>query len=125
MNKLLKIDNIMYKVADLEQAESFYVQVLGLRKVWEDPIAQMIGLSFANSDSEIVLQANPDLPEFDYSYLVNNVVDFCAEFKNAGYQVVTEPMAVRSGYYAVLADGDGNELPIIDLTKFGGQARYN
>lgn len=104
MNKLLKIDNIMYRVSDLKKAESFYHNVLGLKKVWEDKGIKMIGFVFEHSDSEIVIHANPDIPKFDYSYLVENVEKFCKEYQKQGYELILEPIEVRSGKYAILQD---------------------
>lgn len=124
MNKLLKIDNIIYRVSDLKKAEKFYVNVLGLKKAWEDENAKMIGFMFEQSDSEIVIHANPDILKFDYSYLVENVASFCEGIKRLGYKVLLEPIEVRSGKYALISDPDGNEVPIIDLTKFGGKPKY-
>jgi len=125
MNKLFKIDNIMYRVSDLEVAKKFYTEVLGLKKVWEDKEAQMIGFVFEQSDSEVVIHTDKNLPKFDYSYLVGNVVSFCKEVKNKGYTVKLEPVDVRPGKYAIIADPDGNEIPIIDLTKFGNKPKYD
>ncbi|KAA0206131.1 VOC family protein [Candidatus Uhrbacteria bacterium] len=125
MNKLLKIDNIMYQVSDLRRAEAFYTKALGLKKVWEDEDAKMIGFAFEKSDSEIVVHVNPELPKFDYSYLVENVERFCKDFQQSGFHVILQPIEVRSGKYAIVADPDGNEIPIIDLTKFGGSPRYD
>jgi len=34
--RLLKIDNIMYFVSDLEKAANFYEKVLGLKRAWND-----------------------------------------------------------------------------------------
>lgn len=125
MNKLLKIDNVMYRVSDLKKAEEFYKNILGLKKVWEDNHAKMVGFVFEQSDSEIVIHANPDIPKSEYSYLVENVTAFCEEVKKQGYKVLLEPIDVRPGKYALIADPDGNEIPIIDLTKFGGKPRYD
>jgi lactoylglutathione lyase len=126
MQKLLKIDNIMYCVSDLKKAEAFYRDALGLKKIWEDQKARMIGFSFAEQrGSELVIHSNPDLPKFDYSYIVQDVVKFCEEFKKLGHKVVREPIDVRPGKYAILSDPDGNEIPIIDLTKFGNKPKYD
>jgi lactoylglutathione lyase len=125
MIQLLKIDNILYRVSNLKTAEKFYTDVLGLKKVWEDEAAKMIGFVFAQSDSEIVIHADPDMPAFDHSYLVENVEIFCDQVKGQGFVVALEPIDVRSGKYAILADPDGNKIPIIDLTKFGGKAVYD
>jgi predicted enzyme related to lactoylglutathione lyase len=125
MNQLLKIDNIMYRVSDLAKGEAFYAQILGLRKTWEDKERHMMGFTFADSDAEIVIHTNPSLPQFDYSYLVEDVESFCAEYRTQGYRVAVEPMDVRCGKYAMLSDPDGNTIPIIDLSKFGGKPRYD
>jgi predicted enzyme related to lactoylglutathione lyase len=125
MHKLLRIDNIMYRVSDLAQGEAFYTQMLGLQKTWEDKERHMMGFTFADRDAEIVIHAHPSLPTFDYSYLVEDVVGFCAEYRAKGYTVAVEPMEVRCGQYAMLSDPDGNGIPIIDLSKFGGKPRYN
>lgn len=115
----------MYRVKNLEKAKEFYQDVLGLKKVWEDKDAKMIGFMLEQGDSEIVIHADPKIPEFDYSYLVENVEKFCEEYKQKGYKPLLEPIEVRPGKYAVLQDDDGNEIPIIDLTKFGGKPRYD
>jgi len=115
----------MYHVSDLKKAEGFYTKILGLKKVWEDEVARMIGFTFEHSDSEIVIHMNPDIPKGDFSYLVADVVAFCNEVKNQGYHVLLEPIEVRPGKYAVIVDPDGNEIPIIDLTRFGGKPKYD
>lgn len=125
MNKLLRIDNIMYRVSDLKKAENFYMNVLGLKKVWEDKNARIVGFIFGENNSEIVVHDNQDMPKFDYSYLVEDVILFCEEFKKLGYKIILDPVEARSGNYAVIADPDGNEIPIIDLTKFDGEAKYD
>ena len=84
MNKLLKIDNIMYYVSDLDKSEAFYQDVLGLKKVWRDDQFKMVGFVFEESDAEIVIQSDPNLPKFDYSFLVKDVVAFCDEIKSKG-----------------------------------------
>lgn len=120
--KLLKVDNIMYRVKDLQLAEEFYTQVLGLTKVWADTERSQIGFKLANHDNEIVIHQDDSLPDFDYSYLVENVSDFIRETQLVP---VFGPIEVRCGKYAVIEDPDGNKLPIIDLTKFEGKPKYD
>lgn len=125
MNNLLKIDNIMYRVKDLEKAENFYRDVLGLKQVWRDEKRKMIGFVLEQSDTEIVIHNDPDLPGFDFSFLVENVENFCERFQSQGYKIFLQPIDVRCGKYAIVADTDGNKIPIIDLTRFNGQQRYD
>ena len=85
----------------------------------------MIGFVFLESDSEIVIHGDSSMPNPSFSFLVKNVQIFCDEYRKKGYRVIRGPFEVRCGKYAVLADLDGNELPIIDLTKFDGTPRYD
>jgi catechol 2,3-dioxygenase-like lactoylglutathione lyase family enzyme len=125
MNKLLKIDSIMYFVHDLDKSEMFYSEVLGLKMVWRDDNYKMIGFVFEGSDSEIVIHNDHEIPNPDFSFLVENVDEYCKAFKEKGYKVLFGPIDVRPGRYAVFSDLDGNKIPIIDLTKFGGLPKYD
>ena len=125
MNKLRKIDNIMFRVKDLEASAKFYSEVLGLKQVWKDDEHQMIGFVFPESNSEIVIHTIPDIPNPDFSFLVDDVEEFVKEFRNKGYKVCKEPFDVRPGKFAVLSDLDGNLINIIDLTKFGNKPKYD
>jgi catechol 2,3-dioxygenase-like lactoylglutathione lyase family enzyme len=122
--KLLKIDNIMYRVKALVEGERFYTDVLGLQKVWEDKERKMIGFKLADSDNEIVIHANSDLEDFEFSYLVENVEEFIKE-REGKVNVTFGPIGVRTGKYAMLQDPDGNNIPIIDLTAFDGKPQYD
>lgn len=115
----------MYFVRDLEKAKKFYQDELGLIKVWEDITFKMVGFKFDQSDSEIVIHSDNKIPNPDFCFLVDNVEKYCAEFKHKGYKVFLDPIDARPGKYAILEDLDGNKLPIIDLTKFGGVPRYD
>ena len=121
---LRKVDSMMYKVKDMAISEAFYTEVMGLTKVWEDTELGMMGFLLRDSDSEIVLHTRDDLPPFSYNYLVDHVQQFCDEHRRKDYKIAFGPIKVRSGSYAVLVDPDGNRIPIIDLTEFGGVPRY-
>lgn len=125
MKKLIKIDNIMFRVKDLDASAKFYSEALGLKQVWRDDEHKMIGFVFPESDSEIVIHTIPDIPNPDFSFLVDNVEEFVKEFRAKGYKVLREPFDVRTGKYAVLSDLDGNVINIIDLTKFDNKPRYD
>ena len=124
-NGLIKIDSIMYFVKDLVSSAKFYEEVLGLKKVWTDKERGMIGFVFPQSDSEIVIHNDNDLPNPDFSFLVEDVEAVCNEIENIGYKVLQEPVEVRTGKFAVISDLDGNKLPIIYLTAFDGKPRYD
>lgn len=115
----------MFRVKNLDASAKFYSEVLGLKQVWRDDEDQMIGFVFPESDSEIVIHTIPDIPNPDYSFLVDNVEEFVKEFRDKGYKVCREPFEVRPGKFAVLSDVDGNLINIIDLTKFGNKPKYD
>lgn len=125
METFLKIDSIMFYVSDLEKSAKFYESILGLKIGWTDEEERMIGFLLPENSSEIVIHNDPDLPNPSFSFLVRDVEKFCDDYKKKGYRLVKEPFEVRCGKFAVLADPDGNELPIIDLTKFGDKPRYD
>ncbi len=123
--KLKKIDNIMFYVEDLEKSSEFYEEVLGLNKAWTDEERKMIGFVFENDDSEIVIHNDKSLPNPDFNFLVDNVDDFVKKHRKKDYSIVMKPFEIRSGMCAVIEDPDGNKLPIVDLTKFNNQPRYD
>lgn len=115
----------MYCVTNLAAASKFYEEVLGLTRGWFDQKEEMVGFLLPDTDSEIVLHKDTSLPNPNISFQVDNVELFCNYYLKRGYRVELEPIEVRCGKYAVLLDPDGNKIPIIDLTKFGGKPRYN
>jgi lactoylglutathione lyase len=124
MNVLLKIDTIMFYVSNLEKAAKFYENELGLKRLWTDKEQGMIGFVFAGSDSEIVIHNDMSIHNPSFSFLVENVEEFCDEYQKKGYTVAQKPFDVRCGKFAVLSDPDGNELQIIDLTRSGDEPKY-
>ena len=71
-----------------------------------------------------MIHNDDSIPNPDYSFLVESVEQFCDEYRSKGYRIELEPIEVRCGRYAVLLDPEGNKIPIIDLTKFGGKPKY-
>jgi lactoylglutathione lyase len=124
MNRILKIDSVMYQVKDLDMAARFYEKVLGLKKAWTDKKAGMIGFLCEKNETEVVI-SNTSIPEPGWCFSVENVEDYCREFEKEGHVVLTRPFNVRCGKFAILQDPDGNKIPIIDLTKFNNVPRFD
>ena len=122
---LLKVDCVMYRVTDLKKSSEFYADVLGLKKVWTDKKLKMVGFKLKKSDAEIVIHQDKTIPNPDFSFLVKNVVESCRFFQKNGAKILKKPTSVRCGKFALVADPNGNPIPIIDLTKFKGKARYD
>lgn len=125
MDNILKIDSVMYRVKDIEISSRFYTDTLGFKKVWEDREREMVGFKLADADSEIVLHVNQDIPNPDFSFLVEDVEKYCEMARSRGIKVMQDPTPVRCGKFAIITDPDGNRIPIIDLTAFGGKPKYD
>lgn len=125
MSGLKKIDNVMFKVDDLEKSAEFYEHVMGLKRGWTDVENRMIGLLFPGNDSELVLHVDDSLPNPNVSFQVENVLRFIKEFRKKGYRVVVEPFGIRCGICAVLSDLSGNMIEVMDISKFDDKPRFD
>ena len=114
--KLRKIDCIMIKVDDIEQAREFYIRVFGMHPNWRD--ATSAGLKFPESDAEIVLHSIKEIPvRVDVTYLVDDVVAAVEALKSEGCTIAAPPFDVAIGKCAVIIDPFGIPLTLIDMTK--------
>jgi predicted enzyme related to lactoylglutathione lyase len=113
---LRKIDCVMIRVEDLEAAALYYSDVFGLRRIWQDETS--IGLGFPETDAEIVLHRNPEVPSsVDVHYLVDDVVCSVQVLRENGCTVLSEPFDVPIGKCAVVRDPFGTTLSILDMSK--------
>jgi hypothetical protein len=64
----------------------------------------MIGFTFPESDSELVIHTNPSIPDYDFSFLVKDVEKVLKEHLDKGYKVEMDPIEVRPGKYAILLE---------------------
>jgi catechol 2,3-dioxygenase-like lactoylglutathione lyase family enzyme len=114
---LKKIDCVMVKVEDLDQAREFYRDRLGLVELWRDDSEPAIGMGFPESDAEIVLH-RMDLPaRIDVHYLVDDVDGSVDELREQGVHIVQGPFDIPIGRCAVLLDPFGNTVSILDVSK--------
>ncbi|HKF16631.1 MAG TPA: VOC family protein [Candidatus Dormibacteraeota bacterium] len=114
--RLRKIDCVMIRVADARAAAEFYSSVFGLRRLWEDDTA--IGLVFPESDAEIVVHTDADIPsDVEVHYLVDDVVEATKAFVAGGCRMLVEPFDIVIGKCAVIADPFGTRLCILDSTR--------
>jgi lactoylglutathione lyase len=111
-----KIDCVMIHVDDVPAAVKFYSETFGMKPLWTDGGAT--GLGFPDTDAEIVLHSNADIPhKVEVHYLVDDVfaaVKICAE---KGCRIVVPPFDILIGKCAVIADPFGTVLCILDTTS--------
>jgi lactoylglutathione lyase len=113
---LRKIDCIMIRLDSVEAAAAYYTKVFGLRPIWSGDGS--IGLAFPESDAEIVLHSDPNIPSsVEVYYLVDDVLDAVASCATEGCQVLVAPFEIRIGKCAVISDPFGTRLCILDMTK--------
>jgi lactoylglutathione lyase len=117
MNPVLrKIDCVMLKVPELERSAAFYEAVFGLKRLWQD--AHSVGMGMPETDAEIVLHDNTDLPkEISVHYLVDDVVKAVEAYAAKGCIIRAQPFDIVIGKCAVLEDPFGNTIAILDMTK--------
>jgi predicted enzyme related to lactoylglutathione lyase len=115
---LKKIDCVMIRVNDVAEAINFYAEVFGLKPVWQDDRWQQAGLLFPESDAEIVLHCDPNIPgQVEVHYLVDDVITAVQSYTTQGCTVVTPPFEVRMGNCAVIQDPFGTRLCLLDASK--------
>jgi predicted enzyme related to lactoylglutathione lyase len=113
---LKKIDCVMIRVDDVETAVRYYSDVFGLCPLWRDETS--VGLGLPDTDAEIVLHCNPDVPaQVEVYYLVDDVASTVRIFEQRGCQVLNGPFEIPIGKGAVITDPFGTRLCILDMTK--------
>jgi predicted enzyme related to lactoylglutathione lyase len=113
---LRKIDCVMIRVNDIKAAAAYYAKVFGLQPQWSAD--DSIGLVFPESDAEIVLHCDLNIPSsVEVHYLVENVIAAVANYAAQGCRVLVEPFDIAIGKCAVIADPFGTRLCILDMTK--------
>jgi lactoylglutathione lyase len=106
----------MIRVEDVETATSYYADVFGLHPKWSADGS--IGLVFPETDAEIVLHCDPNIPSsVEVYYLVDDVVAAVAVCAARGCLVLIAPFEIAIGKCAVIRDPFGTRLCILDMTK--------
>lgn len=115
---LKKIAFVMIRVSDLEQALNFYADVFGLKPIWQDQNGGRAGLLFEDSDTQIVLHTDPNIPgQVEVHYLVDDVDAAVQRYVEQGCTVLAAPFEVRSGRCAVIQDPFGIRFSLLDMSR--------
>jgi predicted enzyme related to lactoylglutathione lyase len=113
---LRKIDCVMIRVENVDAAAAYYERVFGLIPQWSGDGS--VGLVFPESDAEIVLHNDANLPSnVEVHYLVDDAVAAVTEYAAQGCAVLVEPFEITMGKCAVIQDPFGTRLCILDMTK--------
>ena len=109
-----KVDCVLFRVPDLEKALNFYRDALGHKLVWRKGNLSA-GLAMNDSDTEIVLMAEPGSMEVDL--LVDSVETAVHDFVKAGGKIVSGPFDIQIGRCAIVKDPWGNVISMLDTSK--------
>jgi lactoylglutathione lyase len=113
---LRKIDCVMIRVGDVRAVADYYAKVFGLNPLWSGDGS--IGLGFPETDAEIVIHSDPDIPSsVEVYYVVQDVIVSVDSLLLEGCQVLVAPFDITIGKCAVIRDPFGTRLCILDKTK--------
>ena len=111
-----KIDCVMIRVEDVVAAEEFYADVFGLKPLWRE--AGAVGMSFPETDAEIVLHSSAEIPnKVEVHYLVDDVVTAAKKYSENGCRVLVPPFDVLIGKCAVIQDPFKTTICLLDRTS--------
>jgi catechol 2,3-dioxygenase-like lactoylglutathione lyase family enzyme len=109
---LRRIDRIVLRVQHLPSAVRYYRDVLGLKLLKED--LRIASLKLADSETELVLHNDPDLPAEATYYLVDDVKAIYEKRADLKLQFMQPPAKIARGYRATIRDPFGNVMLIVD-----------
>jgi catechol 2,3-dioxygenase-like lactoylglutathione lyase family enzyme len=109
---LRKIDRILLRVPQLSGAVKYYRDVFGLTLLRED--ARLAALRMPDDSTELILHADPDLPEEGIYFLVDDVRDLYRRRGELKLKFANPPSQVARGYTATVKDPFGTVLQLLD-----------
>jgi catechol 2,3-dioxygenase-like lactoylglutathione lyase family enzyme len=115
---LRKIDRILIRVPQLSGAIKYYRDVLGMTLLRED--ARLAALKMPDDSCELILHADPDLPEEGIYFLVDDVRDMHRRRDELKLIFVSPPAQIARGYTATVKDPFGTVLQLLDRSGKAG-----
>ena len=111
-----KIDCVMIRVDDVAAGEKFYSEVFGLRPLWRE--VGSVGMGLPDTDAEIVLHNNVEIPhKVEVHYVVDDVDAAVKNYAEKGCRVLVAPFEVLIGKCAVIEDPFGTTICLLDQTS--------
>ncbi|MBA3529333.1 MAG: VOC family protein [Propionibacteriaceae bacterium] len=111
---LRKVDAVTIRVPTLDEGLCFYRDQLGHALLWRNDAVGQLGLSVPDSDTELVLTTEQS---YEPNWLVSSADEAAVRVRQAGGEVLSEPVDIAVGRLAVVADPFGNKLVLVDLSK--------
>jgi catechol 2,3-dioxygenase-like lactoylglutathione lyase family enzyme len=111
---LKKVDRILLRVPQLEAAVKYYRDVLHLALVRLS--GNIASFKLTEQDAELVLHDDPDLPDDEIYYLVDDVRDLYRRRDELRLKFAGPPVQVSRGFRGTAKDPFGNVLLLLDRT---------
>ena len=90
--------------------------MFGLKQLWQD--GDTVGLGFPETEAEIVLHNDPNIPtQVEVHYLVDDVTAAVEVFRQTGCEIVEEPFDIAIGKCIVIRDPFGTLMCVLDISK--------
>jgi catechol 2,3-dioxygenase-like lactoylglutathione lyase family enzyme len=115
---LKKVDRVLVRVPSIRSGVTYYRDTLGMKLVREDRTIA----TFELGQGELVLHADPDLPDQATYFLVDDVRALYANRAGMKLQFVSPPAQASRGYRATVKDPFGNFMLLIDQSMARGAA---
>jgi len=111
---LRRVDRVILRVPSVPGAVSYYRDVVGLTLIRDD--GRIASFRLGQSETELILHADPDLPAEAVYYLVDDVRDLYRRRAALKLKFASPPMQAAHGYRAEVKDPFGNVLRLLDRT---------
>jgi glyoxylase I family protein len=121
--KAKAVDFIAYTVNDMDRAEAFYRDVLGLDVSWPrgEPGTRGNGyMEFEVGGTSIGLTQMDPLPNGAMALAVDDITEAVEELRAKGVEIAMDPVETSGCFIASVADPEGNKI-IIHQRKDGTQ----
>ncbi len=109
---LKKVDRHILRVPQMESALRYYRDVLGLTLIRSD--ARVASFRLSESDAELVIHTDPDLPAEATYFLVDDVRDLYRRREALKLTFAGPPLQASRGYRATVRDPFGTLLLLLD-----------
>jgi predicted enzyme related to lactoylglutathione lyase len=114
--KIKKLDNMFLAANNLEEAKSFYSDILGLEIKFDFSESGLMAFKIGTDEPAIILKDITKYPETKSTiwFEVDSVKKVYAELKSKKVHFLHEPFKIRTGWAVEFSDPSGNKLGLTD-----------
>lgn len=112
-------DNFFLGVDNLEEAQEFYENILGLELKFKFSEKSMVAFNVGDEEPAIILKERSVYKDIKPTiwFVVEDVHKECEKLAEKGVTFLSEPFTIMTGMAVEFEDPFGNRLGITDYTK--------